>query len=240
MYEKHPRIPEPADKNIKLWRYLRADRFNDVLEKKGLYFSKCSQQQDKSEGQITNADWKKLELEIYPIFDNDSELSPKMKKIHKQNAMSIQSNDYPRDATFINCWHENKSECSRMWEEKVPDGEGVVIQTTFSKLCNSFKETPSRIWIGKVDYYDYNTSEILNDNLFSQFFSKDSQFVYENEFRAISWAHHPRSIGTSLETLIENIFVSPKATPLFYESIKSKMKNSGLAEINVLKSEFSA
>lgn len=238
MYEKHESFVEPEDKSVKLWRYFDITKFDSMLDKRELYFASPDQQDDPYEGKFPDTDVENMESKNDSILNNDHSLSLPGKKEQKKYMMRLDTNYYVRENIVFSCWNENEVECDLMWKSYAPGGEGVVVQTTFSKLCDCFADEPNKIMIGKVKYSDYVTGTIDSDDIFAVFLSKRSYYKNDREIRAVRFGN-PSGFGVSLETLIENVVVSPTATPSFYESVKSKMEEHGLPNIDVLKSKLS-
>ena len=87
-------------------------------------------------------------------------------------------------STFINCWHLSEEESDAMWRIYSGASEGCI-QSTFDRLCESFKETSDGVRIGKISYIDYKADPINSANMYSRYLYKRISFEHEKEIRAI-------------------------------------------------------
>jgi hypothetical protein len=136
-----------------------------------------------------------------------------------------------------------------MWNIYSNNDEGFAIQSTFKRLCESFRGFNRTIWIGKVKYIDYLKDSISDNNLLNKLLCKRKSFEHEAEMRAIIQpldpglippyhaleaiekvlqiqGAHTRGIyvNTDLNSLIDKIYVSPLAKDWYVDLIKSVMK----------------
>jgi hypothetical protein len=130
-----------------------------------------------------------------------------------------------------------------MWKLHLQSNEGVAIQSSPSRLSESFRPTPHEVHIGEVAYLDYSKESFGGiDNIFWPFLYKRKSFEHERELRAIIW--EPRhdqwkgvgeqnvragvSVQVTLETLIEKVYVSPTARGWFLDLVASVSKRYGI------------
>lgn len=151
---------------------------------------------------------------------------------------------------LINSWHLNEYESASMWKV-YSGGYGICIQSTYSKLCASFKNnTFDQIHIGKVKYLDYDNEWLQETDIFYPFVTKRKSFESEKELRVISWLHAPPSedvithdssirmrnlitddgkyVPNDLDVLIEKIYVSPMAKTWVFDLINNITKKHGI------------
>ena len=79
----------------------------------------------------------------------------------------------------------NQYESAAMWNIYSKTSESIAIQSSFKRLKDSFNSNSKKIYIGKVNYADYNTEWIPEGNLLYPFLYKRKSFEHEKEIRAI-------------------------------------------------------
>jgi hypothetical protein len=135
----------------------------------------------------------------------------------------------------------NEFESAAMWKLHLKSDEGVAIQSTYKRLADSFKETVPEVWIGVVNYIDYEVQRIPTENALYPFIYKRKSFEHERELRAVIWDDTNQTNGLQVrinaEELVENVFVSPTAQNWFEELVKSVMMKYGFSK-NVIKSSL--
>jgi hypothetical protein len=140
--------------------------------------------------------------------------------------------EWVRQWTFINCWHMNEHESAAMWKLYAQTNEAVAIQSTYQYLRNCL---PENVFVGVVNYIDYETQWLPEDNIFWPFVHKRKSFEHERELRAlileypkndkgeivrISNTESGKLVPISPEELIENVYVAPGAPPWFVELVR--------------------
>ena len=122
-----------------------------------------------------------------------------------------------------------------MWRLYSRDNDGIAIRTTFNALTQSFTCNDT-IFIGKVNYIDYSTTFISEQNIFYPYLHKRQSFEHEREVRAIT-QNMPEG-GVSLDMpqetnatgayysvdpslLIEEVIVAPYADSWFLELVQA-------------------
>lgn len=154
--------------NEKLWRYMDLTKFLALIVNQSIYFNRADNYEDVYEGILTKYDQEKL----------------------KQNPsleMIIQ-----RSTTFINCWHQNAYESAAMWKLYGVINDSIAIETNLKTLSDLL---PSRVYLHKVDYIDYQTDSIIDLcfkktgtlNIHDILAYKRKSFLHEQEYRAIYW-----------------------------------------------------
>lgn len=223
MYEEHPVFSKPENENVKIWRFMDFSKFVSLLEKKSLFFCNAEKIGDPFEGSFSKKSIEKMKNSQFfksvdpKFFEQMSQHRKLMKKFH-----------------FLTCWHINDFESAAMWKLYLSNTEGLAIQSTFKKLVDSFQNAKESVYIGKVNYIDYESATIPDDNVFWPFVHKRKSFENENELRAviqkipsgstIIWPNEPIIPGyyipTELEVLIEKIYISPTAPSWFKDIVK--------------------
>lgn len=217
----HPCFQPPADKNIKIWRYMDFTKYVSLLSSKNIFFSRSDLFDDLYEGATSHANIK-LRLTVYkdnPIPEHALEQMSKFAK-------------WVRQWTFVNCWHMNEHESAAMWKLYAQTNEAVAIQSTYQRLLNCL---PENIFVGVVHYIDYETQWLPEGNTMWPFVHKRKSFEHERELRALiqDLPSNEKGIQTGMpnfesgrvvsidpESLIEVVHVSPDSPEWFSELVK--------------------
>lgn len=171
MYKPHPVFSPPANPNSKLWRYMDLAKFLSLLEDQALFFASAASMSDKFEGSrstltlASNAALGKGSAAL------DMRISGPYFKLQ-------------RSYTFLSCWHASQHESAAMWALYQRDGYGVAVQSTFTRLIESFK-TEMPVYAGIVHYVDFEKTIIPDNNAFAPYVYKRLSFEHEHEVRAI-------------------------------------------------------
>lgn len=160
-----------------LWRYMSFEKFVNLLETKGLFFTRADKFDDPFEGFTPPS-----VTEHYKRTIGDIAILKKFQENwHKY--------------TLCSCWHHAVEESMAMWEKYHMHNSGIAIKTTFGDFKNCFVEYDD-VFLGKVEYinpYEYPVPQNINEMsmLYTWYFHKRKPFEYEREFRAIV-ARYPR------------------------------------------------
>jgi hypothetical protein len=165
-------FPQPKNFTCKVSRYLDFASAVSQLQTETLFFSRSDLFQDKHEGTITRLQAEACER-IAANFN-----APQLEDI------MIVSRKCVRKAIFINCWHLNDFESEAMWQLYCPNGQGIAIQTTYSKLAKWTIALPKTV-MGTVTYIDYESEKFDLRNPLNAFMHKRRSFTHESEVRII-------------------------------------------------------
>ena len=242
MYKEHPVFKPPADENAKIWRYIDFTKFVSLIDKQALFFAQVDSLDDKFEGSLA----KHI---IEPSLE-DKATDEEQKKLEKLRERHAEFTKSFRKRTFVNCWHMNEYESAAMWKLYLKSEEGVAIQSTYRRLADSFnKDDIVEVFIGTINYIDYEKERIPIQNALYPFLYKRKSFEHEKELRVIildtptfqpisttsgtfyieRYCDLPHSllIPATLDKLIENVYVSPTAQNWFKDLGKSVLKKYG-------------
>jgi hypothetical protein len=126
----------------------------------------------------------------------------------------------------------NEHESAAMWSLYLRSREGVCIQSTYQRLRSCL---PKCVFIGEVNYIDYQTEAFAGGNAFNFIVHKRKSFEHERELRAVFWeldgAPDAQPYKTKIEpaglwievdlsSLIETVRISPTAEPWLATAIK--------------------
>ena len=205
----------------KLWRFMGRNKFDDIINRNQLYFSRLDGFSDNLEG---TAPGSSIQAILNDPQKNDEQKSESLRlfKIRMENN---------RKNSFACCWHNNESINYDMWDEYGGNSiESIAIQTNVSKLEKALKECGLTILCEPVRYFDepyFNQSVYWFPTLF-----KRSSFCYEQEFRSILFAFGVEMKGMRIkinpQNLISKIFVHPKASKEYFKEVRNLLKEKGL------------
>jgi len=259
MYVKHPVCITPEDENIKIWRYMDFTKFVSLLEKRSLFFSKAKLLEDPLEGMYPKPDKQEIALKakesLTSQFPNQDLSDDVFNKLLDTTLKTL------REFTAINSWHINYYESAAMWKLYLQSNEGIAVQSTFKKLTECFRNTELAIYVGKVNYLDYETDSLPPSRFeehkqggkFLTFLCKRKSFEYESELRAIVEiplenqksnlsdeisSYKGIYVPVDLDNLIETIFVSPTAPRWFKELVESVLHKYDLTKTIVEQSNL--
>ncbi len=225
MYTKHSMLKLPTDLSTKIWRYMSFSKFMNLITAETLFFCRADKFSDKWEGVFPKKMIEKFGLAEKTLpSDDGNEYSP----CEWQRVKEFRSH-------LINCWHLSEVESDAMWKLYSGNDGGIAIQSTIQRFQKSFKKTGERVWIGLVEYEDFNTWQPKNrhfnvgtSNILQAFFLKRKGFEHEKEIRAVinkAYAEHKSETGISvivdINELIENIYISPTSEDWFEQLIKN-------------------
>ena len=229
MYEENAFFNSPPMDAV-LGRYLDFTRFLSLMDENALFFVRADKLGDPFEGSYS-----RMNINIRPELYRDQ---------IPERALQ-QMGDFIRESrrfTLVNCWHWSTYESAAMWRLYSRESDGVAIRTDFKSLSESFLGE-DKIFIGTVDYVDYDTAFIPENNIFSPYLHKRKSFEPEKEVRALT-QEIPRRDGISdisqdlyvvgkyqpvdLSVLISEVVVAPFAEEWFLELVTSVAARYGL------------
>ena len=222
MYKEHELFVPPAPDAV-LWRYLDFTKFVSLLDKRALFLARADKLGDPFEGSYSN-----VNVTLRPVLYKDQIPD------HALRGMS----EFIRESrrfTLISCWHENSFESAAMWSLYARDLDGVAIKTDFVSLSKSILGDED-IFIGKVNYVDYDQTFIPENNTMAPFLYKRRSFEHEKEVRAMMQQIPSRDGATDisqdicdegkyyevdLSELVHEVVVSPFAGRWFRDLVQS-------------------
>jgi hypothetical protein len=236
----HPHFDYPTDPNTMLWRYMDFTKFLSLLEDSALFMTRADKFRDPFEGTITPFD----KANRHTLYNKGmADIMPHVDHL----------NDLQRQRSYVNCWHANEFESAAMWDLYLKSNEGIAIKTTFQKLSDSIKDG-KKVWMGNVDYIDYNAEATPRGNHYYPMFLKRKSFEHEKEVR-VFYGEHPNdyfagkskpdepkyqygfNLLVDINTLIQAVYVSPNAASWLYELVLKVVKRYGL-DVDVIQSDL--
>lgn len=227
----------PENKHVKLWRYMDFTKFVSLLHTKSLFLCRSDLFDDPFEGTIPRVNSKVLREQFKE--------NPNGIKLFKELT------EFNRNWTYINCWHANEHESAAMWKIYTQTKESISIETDYESLRAVL---PDDIYLGFIDYIDYQNDLAITNNIFTPFFYKRKSFAYEQELRAV-FREYPESsnkqtlninqknnkagasVPIKLENLIKSVRISPQAPSWFKPTVEATIKQFGF-DFNVYQSSM--
>ena len=222
MYKEHELFVPPAPDAV-LWRYFDFTKFVSLLDKRALFLARADKLGDPFEGSYSN-----VNVTLRPVLYKDQIPD------HALRGMS----EFIRESrrfTLISCWHENAFESAAMWSLYARDLDGVAIKTDFLSLSKSLLGDED-LFIGKVNYVDYDQTFIPENSTMAPFLYKRRSFEHEKEVRAMMQQIPSRDGATDmsqdicdegkyyeadLSELVHEVVVSPFAGRWFRDLVQS-------------------
>jgi hypothetical protein len=237
MYQVHREF-EAAPGVARLWRYMTFAKFASLLAEQALFFSNATSFDDKFEGSVSEGS---IAAER-AVFLQAASLVPEEQRdaLHRIEASMSAMRKWDREhGAAINCWHENEHESAAMWSLYEASSSGVAICTTFERLCSSFDGFEHPVFIGRVQYVDYDTFAIPLGNTLVPLLHKRLSFSHEREVRAII-SHSAtvpdgsptapvlaQYVPVDLVRLVEAVYVAPQGQGWVAEAVKKTVQAFG-------------
>lgn len=217
MYQELPDIHKPKKENPIIWRYMDFTKFVSLLDKKALFFSRTDKLGDPFEGSCPRKTVRVRDKKLGTTYAGEF-----FKLL--------------REFTVVNCWHINRHESAAMWKLHLKSDEGIAVKSSFKRLkeslkYDSLKESKFNIYIGKVQYIDYEKEEIPIF-FWAPFFHKRKSFKHESELRVLiqkgkvsDRSKRPCDDGlyipVDLDRLISGIFLAPQTPEWLFSLVLS-------------------
>ncbi len=211
--------------DTKIWRYMDYDKFVSLINRRALFFAQAKRLGDPYEGSM----YRKLKG-----LPENSDLEKTLKTAYSA------INGW-RSYAVVSCWHMNPFESVSMWKLYAGQHRGIAIQSTVERLRNSLTDNSPfmRVLSGAITYSDeepdvepgssYGGTEV-------SLFTKRPEYSSEQEFRVVLYVrefHGLDSVGgcfvaSSLETLIESIYIAPTQASYIPELIQEFLRTYAL------------
>jgi hypothetical protein len=216
-------------------------KFVFLLDNSSLYFSRADQLGDPFEGSYSRGNVSLRPL-VYKEAPNAAAMFEQVARLSK----------WVREWTFISCWHMNEHESAAMWRLYAKSNEAVAVTSTYARLVEVL---PRNVFIGAVQYIDYERDWLPEGNSFYPFMHKRKSFEHEREVRAIIQelpsengsipvGKQNLSLGQVVQIkpgdLIERVHVAPTASPWLrdlVERISRKYEQTWAVHRSLLDSE---
>jgi len=209
----HEIFRQPADPNVKVWRYMDFTKYVSLLETSALWFNRVDQLGDPFEASWTVASDR--------VFDTMFQTGPlTADAIAMFRAHYAENRKTFRASTYVTCWHWGNHESAAMWQLYGKTNEAIAIQTTYAKLAGVMPDA-DEVLIGLVEYVDYDEVSFGMTIILSPATRKRLSFEHEREVRALKLLFvDPQPLGipmkVDLAALISRVYVAPNS-PAWYD-----------------------
>jgi hypothetical protein len=236
-----------------IWRYLPWWKFEDLITNHHLFFTRLryivDQEIDVFEGGLANINFERPEVNVESMLRDV--LAPgqavdtiaAITRDYGDPAWVRRMQEWVRDQTYVNCWFTDEFESERMWQDYVPDGDGVVVQSTVRLLVASLEQTPGSVQIDSVIYYDPATDIMVPPDIFRTPLYKHTTYRHEREFRCYvvapqshgRYVQHAQEIGYWVPCdplqLLQRVRTSPQAPVSLTDRVREICERAGLYHV---------
>lgn len=245
MHTEHDLFHPPTNENQIIWRYLDITKLLDLINSTSLYFTRADFFEDIFEGSLP-----KKTLEVRTNYYEELVKQDQVSTEYTPEFFNKYNQELKKEMA-LNCWHMNDYESAAMWKLYLKSNEGIAIQSTYRRLVSSFQNIDVPIFIGKVNYIDYEKAFIPFSNLLSPFLHKRKSFEHERELRCLIWQtdNSPNAnynlnsggvkIKIDLHELIENVYISPDS-PAWLTNLLQDIIQKYSLEISIINSRIKA
>ena len=213
-----PYIQMPSN-DTPLMHYLDIFQLLSILKYKNIFFSSVSLYKDALEATLTQPSYK--EVSECLLWDDNTPVQKDKNYVEYKKSVPDKSSDdlywneniwekdtfahlitsFSRHFMFTHCWTISKSENILMWDRYKHQGSTIAIRTTIDGIKSAFDETRPHLYIGRIQYKDYQTEhitgfqryaekdladpEIIEKLFYQPVFHKEILYQSENEVRLI-------------------------------------------------------
>jgi hypothetical protein len=210
-------------------------KFVALLDTQELFFAPAAAFEDQFEGSYSSAN-----------IDGRKEFWTRNSEVDDPEGMAASHAELARE--LPRCWSLSEIESAAFWSRYVPASGAVAVRSTVFDLTECFRSpdpTDRRsdpLYIGKVDYLDYDKDLLPEHDMLYPFVRKRRSFEFESELRAVI-THFPEgedpeggvtaeelreatpvdglTVAVDVDQLIQAIHVSPAAPDWFFELVSS-------------------
>ena len=213
-----------------LWRYLKTERFLEILESSQLYFASAWEFEDPFEGAVAVLP---AGFPIDPRYADPDMFEEAFREL--------------RRLTKISCWHRASYESDAMWRLYAGSRKGVAICTNAERIKAAARPfrlkssyDPENLWAGNVVYVDL-LRERLHVDMLDRFWYKHMAFSWEREFRLAISVRMAEEYGVQvpesgvmvefdLAQLVDSIYLGPALSVHDVAAIRDTAKARGLED----------
>jgi hypothetical protein len=214
-----------ADDDV-VWRYMRLERFLDLISTGKLRVGRLDSFRDPWEGR-----WPEPIMKKFGNMD--------LSKVSFKQRFILDPDLY-RTTVFANCWHASPHESAALWQI-YSQNSGLAIRSTIGRLKAALGKNPKpHFFIGKVSYVNFKT-EITEAGSLTKGFLKRKSFEYEKEIRILIIGQDPNHpdahfLNCDLGTLVSEVYLSPESDDSLKGTVESVLSKYDLAHIRVHRS----
>ena len=247
--ENYPPVPDPPAEDQPIWRFMSLSKFLSMLTTRKLYFPQIFtlKKRDPFEGSYPRGNFefaKKISTDddfVKSAFDVDDErhiaaLRQAYGQEHRRNTIQNISK-----IVYVSCWHISDHENAGLWSQYASEDEGIAIRSTVGNLRSSLKTTSESIYLGSVQYSDYQSAAVTisEGNILLPMFSKSLSFSHEKELRACLFGEPNfvvnagqtkidgppgKLVDCDLDALVSEIYVAPFSPSWLFDTVQATVR----------------
>ena len=227
-YLSHQQLISISPSQI-LFRYMDFPKYAWMMQNKALYFPSLEQlaSSDPWEGCHSKLNFEDQVVYKIPLPYGDINWTrPELSK----GAIEARKN------LFANCWHMNDSESDAQWRIYGANANSLAIVSSGERLSKAIIDERA-VYCTQIRYYNPSKETTPVGNIFFPAIYKRSAFSHECECRLIYWKTSQDdsieckgvSISVSLEALIEQVVISPRAEKWFIKTVEDFTTKMGFS-----------
>jgi hypothetical protein len=245
----------PENKETLIWRYMDFTKFVYMLDANALFFCRADCLDDRFEGRWGRRSIQKIKTDLEHQANTGVNV---VGGVEEQMRGIVQTADHMRKVMAVNCWHVNDHESAAMWRLYIQAGQGIAICSTVDRLIKAISDDHNMlVFVGTVNYIDYDSEEIPFRNYTTVFLHKRKSFAHEQELRAVATKAHVRvdsdrmnvrltgeefqvpgeDLAVDLLTLIRSVHLAPGSPGWMERLVRSVLSRFGL-EVPVNRSKL--
>lgn len=178
-FETHLDLPDTLSDDDSLWRYVDLARYADLLQTSELHMARADTMEDAWEGSFSEVNVQ-MRPEIYK--ENWPMMASTMPQMYA----------WARRHVYMSCWHASNVESAAMWSIYDREGRGVALRSSRPRFRRAIVEPPAFVYGTTVEYVDYRSVFIPENNTMAAYRFKRSSFEHEREYRLIALWHPAR------------------------------------------------
>ena len=244
---EHKAFPQPPNPTVKIWRYMDFAKYVSLLKERSLHFAKVSTLGDPFEGSLS-----KDEYEHWVKIAREGEEKGELPEEWKGHYFDILMGNArrARKECYVSCWHMNEIESEAMWRLYSSSGYAISVCSTYQLLADSLPKDfevneHAGSFLGAVQYANHHHDKLPTGNAFHAIMHKHLSFKHEQECRAVIWRFGRKdwpgpipdeiidtypdgvTVPVDLNSLVENIIVSPSSPEWFLETVSDLTNRYG-------------
>ncbi|MBK8058530.1 MAG: hypothetical protein IPK33_11905 [Gemmatimonadetes bacterium] len=220
-----------------LWRYMSHTKFQDLVQRRALYFANASRLSDQYEVSIPQSTIRKERRDLERAGLSSDEVDQRLRRF-----LWVRNPD--KDLTLLSCWTTRRSESYAFWKIYVgKDTLGVAVRTTVARLKRALSlgadPIPEDFFMGRVRYRTFlSDSELTRYHVIctkKPFYDFESELrVFLLHYSAAGARNAPydvsqgRHVNVALDELVTRVVVSPFTQPAYRSEVATLLREAQL------------
>jgi hypothetical protein len=215
-----------------VWRFMAPWVFKDLLDQRGLWFSRLDLMEDEFEGTVPKAN-------LRPSYDALSEaVGPFLAHAHGfrelAGAAFKRRVDRERPFNLINCWYLSDQPSEFMWARYSSERGSVAIRSVVGQVAEALHHpgAATAVFAWPITYIDHDREEVNMKHFIGSFFVKGRIYEEEREIRFLlhldEVVEKGLHVALRLEPLIDRILVQTKGDASAVDEVQRLVERAGL------------